>query len=225
MDGEISATRHTTRSPLNGVNASRFAFEEGAEHPGHLLVFFHEFGEEVTRAQVVLLIGHRFHIVSQPADDRFMIGQEIRQHLASRWILTRVLPEPRLLKKLAERPQGPSTERTSAFSHFVHNVAQLVVLRFKKLMPFIELRAHNIPVIVSRLGIEQILIGQEPMEKTHDILAASNSQTNVRCHHTLLPSSPFAGLPSHPFPSAESERESSAMRAFRTSVGRIPSAR
>src|SRR5215475_2469877 len=45
-----------------------FAFQEGAEHPGHLLVALHEPDEEVVRARVVVLVRDGVGVGAELAD-------------------------------------------------------------------------------------------------------------------------------------------------------------
>lgn len=52
---------------------------EGAEHPGHFFVFFHEAGEEIAGAGVVVLAHGGREVGAELADEGLKVAEQIGQ--------------------------------------------------------------------------------------------------------------------------------------------------
>src|SRR5215470_9753788 len=136
------------------------ALLEGAEHPGHLFVLFHQAGQEVVRTHVVKLGGGRISVRAKLTDDRLVVTQEILEHVVGARILAGVLLETRGLRELAERRHGMAAQGARALGDVVDEVVDRLVLLGKELVQIVELRTHDVPVIVARLRVQHVFVGE-----------------------------------------------------------------
>jgi len=53
---------------------------EGAEHPGHLFVLFHQADQEVVGAGVLVFVHGDFGVGAQAADHGLVVGEQYGEH-------------------------------------------------------------------------------------------------------------------------------------------------
>src|SRR6185503_11719852 len=99
--------------------------QEGPQHPGGLFMLLHEPGEEVRGAGVLVFIRHGVHVGAQRARQRFVVGQQVGQHVArGRHLADDVLAEAGQLLELLEAAGGPAAQRAGTLGHLVDGVVE-----------------------------------------------------------------------------------------------------
>src|SRR2546426_5311484 len=186
--GEAGARTAVTRSPRRALARAGggLAFEEGAEHPRHLLVLLHQTDEEVVRARVVIFARRGVAVGAKLADDRLVVGQEVVEHLVGARVLAGMLLEPRRLLELDQRRDRVPTERARPLGDLVDDVVDLLVLRREELVQVVELTADHVPVVVARLRVEHVLVGQQGVQDLDDARAVLVRDSDVGTHRGLL---------------------------------------
>src|SRR5438309_6421799 len=145
-------------SPPRGGGPGLRRREEGPEHPRHLLVALQQPGQEVARADVMVPIDRDGEVVAELADDRLVVGEQVRHHARRVGDRARLLLEPRVMRELGKRAPGPAAQRPRPLGDVVDDAVQLLVLRLEERVQVVELRAGHVPVVVPRLGVEQVLV-------------------------------------------------------------------
>ena len=72
-----------------------------------------------------------------------------------------MLLEARQLDELRQRSDRVSSERPRPLGDLVHHVVEVFVLLLEELVKIVELRPDDVPVIVARLRVQDVLVGQQ----------------------------------------------------------------
>src|SRR5437667_3189688 len=82
----------------------------------------------------------------------------------------------------ASVPYARPPELARALRDLVDELVELLVLRLEELVQVVELRAGDVPVVIARLGVEQILVRQQGVQDLHDRLTGAFGDRDVDFH-------------------------------------------
>ena len=71
------------------------------------------------------------------------------------------------------------TASGAALRDLVDELVELLVLRLEELVQVVELQAGHVPVVIARLGVEQILVRQQGVQDLHDRLTGAFGDRDV----------------------------------------------
>ena len=84
-----------------------------------------------------------------------------------------------MLHELRQRANGRLSQRLDAFGDVIRDLVQRGVLVLKEVVQVIELRHDDVPVVIVRLGVEHVLIGQQRRQQPDDTLPLSVGETGM----------------------------------------------
>ena len=149
-------------------------------------MLLHQAGEEITGAKIAKFFLARGEVLAQMLRDRFMVGEQRRQHPLRVEFLVWLFRQVGQLQEFFQRAGGHSVQCANSLGDIVDDVAQRLVLRLEELVQFAELGPGHIPVKAARLGVEHEFVAQQCIQDGNRTAPLFVVQSDVDAHVDLL---------------------------------------
>ncbi len=140
--------------------------KKAAEHPGVLLVHLHSLGEQIGCRFVMGIIDGRKDR-SRRAYHGFLAGQEPTDHFFGVWRVV-ILRDRGKSGELTVGAGRPLTQGTNALGDEIDGDGEFGVLRLEHEVQRLEHRPGHVPVVVVRLQVQRVGIGEQASESAGD---------------------------------------------------------
>src|SRR3990167_594902 len=152
-------TRHTADQSKTGRMGVYLililSFEMRPQHPGHLLVGFHEPREIVARPHIVVFLVAGFEVLPQFLYYAFVVVEEGAHHVLGVRPFGRVLFEGLVIEHLLERAERVSAYGPRPLGDVVYDPFAHGVLCLEYLMEIVKLHTRHVPVITPGFRIQR----------------------------------------------------------------------
>ena len=117
---------------------------------------FHQARQEIGGAGIFEVVGAGVYVVTEFADQLFVVGQQALEHLLRFNVTVVIFLQARRRQKVFHRGQGTPAQLPDTLGNQINFLFHCLILLLKKLVVFFKTRPRHVPVELASFDVKDV---------------------------------------------------------------------